>query len=74
MEAVQLLDHQQKGEREEDFLQLLCACKGYRSGTEAGRKIKEERLDLKNQVSALKQKLLAYQARRLTLLGTGKGI
>ena len=32
---------------------------------EAVEKLKEEQLDLKNQVSALKQKLLAYQAKEI---------
>ena len=58
-----LTDHQQKEESVKKISALLCAKDT--EVAEAVEKLKEEQLDLKNQVSALKQKLLAYQAKEI---------
>ena len=58
-----LADHQQKEESVKKISALLCAKDT--EVAEAVEKLKEEQLDLKNQVSALKQKLLAYQAKEI---------
>ena len=57
-----LADHQQKEESVKKISALLCAKDT--EVAEAVEKLKEQ-LDLKNQVSALKQKLLAYQAKEI---------
>lgn len=58
-----LTDHQQKEESVKKISALLCAKDT--EVAEAVEKLKEEQLDLKNQVSALKQKLLDYQAKEI---------
>ena len=60
-----LADHQQKEESVKKISALLCAKDT--EVAEAVEKLKEEQLDLKNQVSALKQKLLAYQAKEIDI-------
>lgn len=60
-----LTDHQQKEESVKKISALLCAKDT--EVAEAVEKLKEEQLDLKNQVSALKQKILAYQAKEIDI-------
>ena len=60
-----LADHQQKEESVKKISALLCAKDT--KVAEAVEKLKEEQLDLKNQVSALKQKILAYQAKEIDI-------
>ena len=60
-----LADHQQKEESVKKISALLCAKDT--EVAEAVEKLKEEQLDLKNQVSALKQKILAYQAKEIDI-------
>ena len=60
-----LTDHQQKEESVKKISALLCAKDT--EVAEAVEKLKEEQLDLKNQVSVLKQKILAYQAKEIDI-------
>ena len=60
-----LADHQQKEESVKKISALLCAKDT--EVAEAVEKVKEEQLDLKNQVSVLKQKILAYQAKEIDI-------